>query len=296
MESKQNTRFILEDIFNELIESLKAKRTKIISGLLDKQYETTFKNNSSFFIMLTYLFFQKILWHDQHNKSNILAENEIVDWILKASVKYTSFSNYQKLLAEQKKLERFPLFSLCLNTENVESCRTNSMKPNIQTPKIKKAIVESRECFWQSVDDLKAAEILLHNGFFAQSVNVCQQSIEKGLKSILTINGKSNAFWQTNHCLIELSYRANCDSEELLDMCYNLELLGKKYWKYNKNPKTSTLSIRSRYCDFSQGGVLYLDTLPAFVFDQKTAEKAFELTKNIIKFCQSYLQLKWAQN
>ena len=274
-----------------MIGAMKIRKDKIISGIIEKQWKHTFETCNSFFIILTYLFFQKIANLDEKKNYKILPENEIVKWILTASVKYTSFIDHKNKKFEQNKIDRMPPF-LCASNQNVKSSKTNSIKQKTSF-EFQKLIVESRECYWQAIDDLQAAEVLLDSGFYAQSVNVCQQAIEKGLKSILTIKGNSNAFWQTNHCLIQLSDRIQCDNDDIIDMCISLEQLGLTQWKYNKNPKTSTLSIRSRYCDFSQGGVLYLDTLPMVVFDKKMAEEAFELTKGILGVCKSLLYKEW---
>ena len=292
MESKKNTQTVLEDLFDEMIGTMKIRKDKIISGIIEKQWKGTYETCTSFFIILTYLFFQKIACLDEKNNHKILPENEIVEWILLASVKYTSFVDYKNKKFEQNKIDRIIPFQLCASTQNAKSSRTNSIKKKTSF-QFQKLIVESRECYWQAIDDLQAAEVLLDSGFYAQSVNVCQQAIEKSLKSILTIKGKSNAFWQTNHCLIELSNRIQCNNFDIIDMCISLEQLGLTNWKYNKNPKTSTLSIRSRYCDFSQGGVLYLDTLPMVVFDKKMAEKAFQLTKGILDVCKLILYKEW---
>ena len=180
---------------------------------------------TSFFIILTYLFFQKIACLDEKNNHKILPKNKIVEWILIASVKYTSFVDYKNKKFEQNRIDRMVLFQLCASTQKAKSSRTNLIRKKTSV-QFQKSIEESWECYWQSINDLRAAEVLLDSGFYAQPVNVCQQAIEKSLKSILTINGKSNAFWQTNHCLIELSDRIQCNNVKIIVMCISLEQLG----------------------------------------------------------------------
>ena len=60
MESKNNTQTVLEDLFDEMIGAIKIRKDKIISGIIEKQWKHTFETCNSFFIILTYLFFQKI--------------------------------------------------------------------------------------------------------------------------------------------------------------------------------------------------------------------------------------------
>ena len=147
---------------------MKIRKHRIISGIIKNQWENTFKMCTSFFIILTYFFFQKIACLDEKNNHKILPENKIVEWILIASVKYTSFVDYKNKKFEQNRIDRMVLFQLCASTQKAKSLRTNLIRKKTSV-QFQKSIEESWECYWQSINDLQAAEVLLDSGFLCST-------------------------------------------------------------------------------------------------------------------------------
>ncbi len=108
---------------------------------------------------------------------------------------------------------------------------------------------QSKKLFWNSIENLNAAKCLKYNEFFSQCVLYSQMPAELAIKKVLKAKNVSHFYWKSEYSLIYLSQHTESSDNKFLKLCKTLETLGIENWKNTSFEKSSSLRIRSRYCD-----------------------------------------------
>ena len=157
----------------------------------------------------------------------------------------------------------------------------------------------------QSFDDLSAAQSLIDNEHYCQSVFSCTQSLEKCMKSLAkTLMSHNCPTFDDIKCLHDLKrickflqpYLSHNEEEckqykNLLDLCETFENLGcDSSWSLYSN-FFPALSIRSRYFQIygADNFINIIGTFPPLVFDREIALKALSIAKEIYMLCEEHL-------
>ena len=153
----------------------------------------------------------------------------------------------------------------------------------------------------QSHDDLEAAECLLNNKHYCQSVFMSSQSVDKCLKSLLYFFRYSFSLYSHQHCASKqasmLKYKHlkhpgtpyEKYNEQFQTLCDRFESLGAESWMYRQ-----PLSIRSRYFNYQTESLknsesqnhYFVNSYPGVVFTCDVATEAFEIAKALFEMSE----------
>ena len=126
---------------------------------------------------------------------------------------------------------------------------------------------EAKRWFNQALEDLQSAKILLDNKRYYLVCFLCQQIVEKALKSVLYFNKEDLVIGNSVKKLADWAGEFEEDFKEL----------GKKI------SILDTYYITTRYPNGLPDGI------PAEVFNDNMAQSAFELTEETIQAVRKYL-------
>jgi hypothetical protein len=258
---------LLNSIFESFIEEMKLEKDHLITSIQKNEYDMKrYKNCSRIKTIVAHLFFMAILKNSPLNSNFIDEKHPFVDYIRWNSV-FVKPINKNLPFTHIFKKEKSPHDLL----------KFHSLK------------MQAKKLFLNSLQNLDAAKCLLLNECFFQSVHYSQLAAELGIKSILKAKNISHALWKCEHSIVHLGNGTRCFDNKFISLCNSLEILGIEQWKNVDYEKSSTLSIRSRYCDYDDDAYFFLDTFPNIVFDSKLAKEAYALSKEILCFCENVL-------
>ncbi len=126
---------------------------------------------------------------------------------------------------------------------------------------------EAKRWFNQALEDLQSAKILLDNKRYYLVCFLCQQIVEKALKSVIYFNKEDLVI---GHSVKKLADWAGEFDEEFKKLGEKISVLDTYY-------------ITTRYPNGLPDGI------PAEVFNEKMAQSAFELTEETIQTVRKYL-------
>ena len=263
---------LLNTIFDSFIEEMKTEKENLILSIKKNDYNVDlYKNCSRLKTIVAHLFFMAILKYSTSTAEFIDDQNPFIEYIRWHSVFVKPFSK-----------SILPLFQLN------QKAQSQSQLLKLQSLKI-----QAKKLFSNSLLNLSAAKCLKLNELYSQSVHYSQMAAELGIKSVLRAKNISHALWKCEHSIINLGNGTRCFDAKFLNLCESLEKLGLKHWKNTDFEKSSTLSIRTRYCDYDDNAFMFLDTLPSKVFTCKLAKKAYFLSEEILFYCEDMLNETW---
>ncbi|MHA1254889.1 MAG: HEPN domain-containing protein [Promethearchaeota archaeon] len=126
---------------------------------------------------------------------------------------------------------------------------------------------EAKRWFNQALEDLESAKILLNNKRYYLVCFLCQQIVEKALKSVLYFNKEDLVI---GHSVKKLADWAGEFDEDFKKLGEKISILDTYY-------------ITTRYPNGLPDGI------PAEVFNKNIAQSAFELTEETIQAVRKYL-------
>jgi len=126
---------------------------------------------------------------------------------------------------------------------------------------------EAKRWFNQALEDLQSAKILLNNKRYYLVCFLCQQIVEKALKSVLYFNKEDLVI---GHSVKKLADWAGEFDEDFKKLGNKISILDAYY-------------ITTRYPNGLPDGI------PAEVFNEEIAKSAFELTEETIQTVRKYL-------
>ncbi len=126
---------------------------------------------------------------------------------------------------------------------------------------------EAKRWFNQALEDLESAKILLNNKRYYLVCFLCQQIVEKALKSVLYFNKEDLVI---GHSVKKLADWAGEFDEDFKKLGEKISVLDTYY-------------ITTRYPNGLPDGI------PAEVFNKNIAQSAFELTEETIQAVRKYL-------
>lgn len=126
---------------------------------------------------------------------------------------------------------------------------------------------EAKRWFNQALEDLQSAKILLDNKRYYLVCFLCQQIVEKALKSVLYFNKEDLVI---GHSVKKLADWAGEFDEDFKKLGEKISILDTYY-------------ITTRYPNGLPDGI------PAEVFNKNIAQSAFELTEETIQAVRKYL-------
>ena len=265
---------LLETIFDNFIEEITLEKTQLISSIKNNKYNLDrYKNCSRIKTIVAHLFFMSILKDSPENSNVINEKDPFVQYIRWHSVIVKQFDQNVLPCSFRNKYEK--------ENQNSKEIKLHSVK------------TEAKKLFWNSLENLNAAKCLRLNEFFSQSVHYSQSAAELAIKSVLKAKKISHDLWRSEHSIVRLGNYLGCFDKKFISLCSNLENVGLNKWKTTFFEKSSTLSIRSRYCDYDENSTFYLDTLPVTVFNYKLAKKAYIFSEKISFYCESLLNETW---
>jgi len=265
-------RELLNSIFDTLIEDLKLEKEDLILSVEKNEYNIKkYKNCSRMKTIVAHMFFMAILKHSPSTSKFVNERDPFIEYIRWNSVFV-------------RPIEKCIL-------PDLQNSKQKRLSKKIHSQIIKS---QAKKLFMDSLNNLNAAKLLKTNEFFSQSVHYSQMAAEIGIKSVLKANNVLHTSWKCEHSLINLGNFTKCVDKKFFNLCYALESLGLNEWKNIIFEKSSTLSIRSRYCDYDDNAFLYVDTMPSKVFNCKLAKKAYLLSENILYFCEELLDKTWS--
>ena len=258
---------LLNKIFDSLVEDIQSEKEDLIMSIEKNKYNVEkYKKCSRIKTIVAHLFFMAILKNSPSNADFINEKHPFIEYVRWNSVIV-------------KPIDK----SITLFSKHAEKC----LSQRIQLHEIKK---QAKKLFWTSLDNLDAAKCLKYNNFFCQAVHYSQMAAEIGIKSVLKAQNIEHNLWKFEHSIIYLGNHTKCANESFFRLCKDLENLGLKEWQNTMFEKSSTLSIRSRYCDYDEHAFLHVSTLPYNVFNSKLAKKATALCEKILFLCEKMLE------
>lgn len=263
---------LLNSIFDSFIEDMKTEKENLILSIKKNDYnQDRYKNCSRLKTIVAHLFFMAILKYSPTTSDFIDGNHPFVEYIRWNSVFVKPFSK-----------NKLPPFQLNQKAESQSKLlKLQSLKN------------QAKKLFSNSLQNLSAAECLKLNELYSQSVHYSQMAAELGIKSVLRAKNISHTLWKCEHSIINLGNGTRCFDAKFLNLCESLETLGLNDWKNTNFEKSSTLSIRTRYCDYDDNAYMFLDTLPSKVFTCKLAKKAYFLSEEILFYCEDMLNETW---
>ncbi len=126
---------------------------------------------------------------------------------------------------------------------------------------------EAKRWFNQALEDLESAKILLNNKRYYLVCFLCQQIVEKALKSVIYFNKEDLVI---GHSVKKLADWAGEFDEDFKKLGEKISILDTYY-------------ITTRYPNGLPDGI------PAEVFNKNIAQSAFELTEETIQAVRKYL-------
>ena len=126
---------------------------------------------------------------------------------------------------------------------------------------------EAKRWFNQELEDLQSAKILLDNKRYYLVCFLCQQIVEKALKSVIYFNKEDLVI---GHSVKKLADWAGEFEDDFKKLGNEISILDTYY-------------IPTRYPNGLPDGI------PAEVFNEKSAQSAFELTEETIQTIREYL-------
>jgi hypothetical protein len=258
---------LLNTIFDSFIEEMKSQKEDLISAVAKKEFKMDrFKNCPRIKTIVAHLFFMAIL------KNSPTDEN-----ILDDTDPFVNYIRWQSVFVKPLDKHVLPVFR--------ELKKSFSPKHD----KFQLVKTQAKTLFNCSVNNLNAAKALKVNEFFSQCVQYSQLAAELAIKSILKAKRISHSSWKCEHSIINLCQLTGCIDKRFIDICETLETLGLNKWINVEFEKSSTLSIRTWYCDYNNDAFLYVKTMPNEVFQSNLAHKAFVLSEKISICCEFLL-------